>query len=143
MRLKTTPKFPLALLIFCFTLPASGQTQELKIKEVPPAQNVEARFRLFQTDNMWTKLLLDTRNGRVWQVSFSVSKDSESVKLPINTVPLVAGAGERDGRFTLYPTENMWTFILLDQDTGDVWQCQYSMDNDNARWILPITAPRK
>lgn len=35
---------------------------------------------------------------------------------------------ENIGRFTLYPTENMYNFILLDQIDGDVYQAQWSME---------------
>lgn len=118
---------------------ASGQSQGLKID---PPQNIQARFRLFKTENIWTQLLLDTRNGRVWQVTFSVSKDSESVRLPINLEPLAETATSKDGRFTLYPTENVWTFLLLDQGNGNVWQCQYSMADEDHRFIQPILSPK-
>jgi hypothetical protein len=118
-----------AALVLLLSLTSTGQ-------EPPP------RFKLFKTQNMWTQILLDTRLGRVWQVSFSVKKGEDSVRLPINTTALVDILTSRDGRFTLEPTENMWTFLLLDQDGGMVWQCQFSMDNPDARFIDPILPPQ-
>ena len=44
---------------------------------------------------------------------------------------------EVNDRFTLYPTQNIYTFILLDQIEGKTWQVQWSSDREN-RAILPI-----
>lgn len=30
-------------------------------------------------------------------------------------------------RYKLFPTQNMWTFIKLDTQTGQMWQLQYSI----------------
>ena len=35
---------------------------------------------------------------------------------------------ERNGRFFLYPTQNMYNFILLDQVDGRTWQVQWSTE---------------
>jgi hypothetical protein len=37
----------------------------------------------------------------------------------------------------LYPTDNMWNFLMLDQDSGRIWQAQFSIDDEN-RGIFPI-----
>jgi hypothetical protein len=39
--------------------------------------------------------------------------------------------------FTLYPTQNIYTFILLDQLEGKIWQVQWSTDI-KTRAIIPI-----
>ncbi len=97
-----------------------------------PTQNPSAQYRMFRTKNIYTLLKLDTRSGLVWQVQWGESKDR--VVLPINVNPRVTN-GEL-GRFTLYPTNNIYTFILLDQQDGRVWQVQWSWDHD--RFIAPI-----
>ena len=119
----------------------SGTTvaDDLKLK-TGPAQRIDAPFRLFATDNVWTQLLLDTRDGRVWQVCFTVNADGFSGKAPISVKPLVDDIGAKPGRFTLYPTANMWTFLLLDQEDGRVWQCQFAPEAKN-RFILPLEQP--
>ena len=33
-------------------------------------------------------------------------------------------------RFKLFSTQNMWTFIKLDTQTGQMWQVQYSVKGD-------------
>lgn len=37
-------------------------------------------------------------------------------------------------RFKLFPTQNMWTFIKLDTQTGQMWQVQYSVKGDDGRF---------
>lgn len=38
------------------------------------------------------------------------------------------------GRFKLFPTQNIWTFIKLDTQTGQMWLVQYSIKSDNDRF---------
>lgn len=33
-------------------------------------------------------------------------------------------------RFKLFPTQNMWTFLKLYTQTGQIWQEQYSVSDD-------------
>ena len=40
--------------------------------------------------------------------------------------------GEYPGRFELYPTKNVYNFIMLDTATGSTWQVQWSQDNNQA-----------
>ena len=52
------------------------------------------------------------------------------------------------GRFKLFPTQNMWTFIKLDTQTGQMWQVQYSIKGDDGRFEYdlnpnPLIAPDK
>ena len=141
--MKTTTKIAFvasAFLLFVPTLSSqSGPNTPLKFESLTPVQRVDARFRLFKTQNMWTQLMLDTRTGRLLQVSFTVKDDGARGWLPINDKVLVEDEkNAKDGRFTLYPTDNMWTFLLLDQENGRVWQCQYSLEKDG-RFIAPIS----
>lgn len=93
-------------------------------------------YQLFKTTNIWTFLKLNTKNGVIYQIQFSMSEGGrfESV---LNLLPLAFGENAVNGRFTLYPTENMWTFILLDQIDGRTWQVQWSQDSEK-RGIVPI-----
>jgi hypothetical protein len=98
------------------------------------AQRLDARFRLFKTVNTWNFLELDTQTGKVWQVQFSVGEKDERLKLEIS--PAVALSGGKTGRFTLYPTRNMYNFILLDQEVGKTWQVQLSTGKDSGSWLI-------
>ena len=44
---------------------------------------------------------------------------------------------ERSGRFFLYPTENIYNFILLDQIDGRAWQVQWNIEKSD-RTVLRI-----
>ena len=75
---------------------------------------------------MWTFIKLNTRNGLMWQVQYSMKDNRFESSLSI--IPLVEKHNEVDNRFTLYPTQNTWTYILLDQIDGRTWQVQWSID---------------
>ena len=64
----------------------------------------------------------------MWQVHFSVEDDKNTGELILNSLPLVDKEEEINGRFTLYPTENMYNFLLLDQISGTVIQAQWSLE---------------
>jgi hypothetical protein len=42
------------------------------------------RFTLTKTENMWTFILTDTKNGRLWQCQFSVKSDQDRLCVPID-----------------------------------------------------------
>ena len=72
----------------------------------------------------------------MWQVQFDVEGD-DRFEVYLNLVPLVSKDKEVNGRFTLYSTQNVYTFILLDQLDGKMWQVQWSMEA-KYRFIVPI-----
>jgi hypothetical protein len=115
----------LTFLLFAFLALANDARLE-------PTQKPDVSYRLFSTQNIYTLLKLDTRYGRVWQVQWG-DKDHRFI-VPLNTTPLVSIG--KPGRFTLYPTSNIYTFILLDQETGDVWYVQWGELDD--RFIIHI-----
>ena len=95
-------------------------TQE---KETPKATETSlepqgSNYQLFETKNLWTFLRLDTRNGKITQVHFTLDSNGYRGEQVLSKKPLVASDEEKAGRFTLYPTQNMYTFILLDKISG-------------------------
>lgn len=92
-------------------------------------------YKLFPTTNMWIFLKLDTSKGLVKMVQYSMD-DKNRLEAPINYLPLATGEDAIPGRFNLYATQNMWTFILLDQIDGRTWQVQWSLDGKEG--IVPI-----
>lgn len=98
---------------------------------------IEPAFRLFPTQNLWTFIKLDTRNGKMWQVQYDTEGNNRREDY-LNVVSLVyKKEDEVNGRFTLYPTQNMYNFLLLDQIDGRIWQVQWSHEIEN-RLVLPI-----
>lgn len=98
----------------------------------------DIRYKLFQTQNIWTFIKLDTQTGQMWQIQYSVDGEEKRFEYDLNSQILVADGGEQiNGRFELYPTKNIYNFVLLDQISGQCWQVQWSFDNDK-RMVLPI-----
>lgn len=95
-----------------------------------------ANFRLFPTKNMWNFIKLDTRSGKMWQVQYSM-KSNERFEAKLNSSSLVYDEKESIDRFTLCPTQNTYTFLLLDQTDGRVWQVQWSFEAEE-RMVLRI-----
>lgn len=106
--------------------------------KTPTKQEIRenVRYKLFPTENIWTFLKLDTRNGKIWQVQYSIN-DNYRGEVKLNDKALISSDIEENGRFTLYPTKNMYNFILLDQTDGKMWQVQWSIEEDN-RVIIPV-----
>ena len=132
----TCLRLVIVLLAWCGSSNAFTVHAADKVKfETDPPQRLEVRYRLFKTENIWNFLELDTQTGRIWQIQFSVDNDANRARTPINTETLAADG--KNGRFTLYPTSNMWNFLLVDQDNGRIWQVQFSIDDEN-RGIFPV-----
>jgi len=112
--------------------------QETKKPVVPTKQEIKenVRFKMFPTENIWTFLKLDTQSGKIWQVQYSIN-DNFRGEVELNAKALVTGNAAENGRFTLYPTKNMYNYILLDQIDGKMWQVQWSMDEEN-RVVIPM-----
>ena len=85
-------------------------------------------YRLFATTNIWTHILLDTATGRVWQVQFTLDETPAGRSIINESSLLPEGATRKNGRFTLYPTQNMYNFLLLDREDSRIWQLQWSME---------------
>ncbi len=118
----------------------NAQTQEVAVTSAPIPQRLDVGFRLFPTVNIWTFLLLDTSNGRVWQVQYTLTDSTSAGRWVINSKPLVATADARRGRFTIYATHNLFNFVVLDQEDGRAWQMQWSPEADKRGMIHDLTA---
>ncbi|MGE5354952.1 MAG: hypothetical protein ACM3PT_01855 [Deltaproteobacteria bacterium] len=132
------------ILTFSFLLFATVSFAQTQTRQTNTVQqkvlSENTIYQLFPTQNYWTFIKLDTRNGKMWQVHFSVKDDSNTGELVLNSLPLVNKENEVNGRFTLYPTENMYNFLLLDQVDGTVVQVQWSLEAKN-RGIVSVIKP--
>lgn len=120
--------FVFAILIALTSLTAGEPTMV-----VTPTSASINNFVLYPTSNIYTFLKLDTRNGKIWQVQYSM--DENEFETVLNAFSLVMDG--KPGQFALYPTTNNWTFILLDTINGDTWHVQWSQDVKK-RHIIPI-----
>jgi hypothetical protein len=87
-------------------------------------------YRLFSTRNMYTFIKLDTRNGKMWQVQWSNNGSEYRFESTLSDISQVNKGEEKNGRFFLYPTTNIYTFILLDQIDGRTWQVQWGKEDE-------------
>lgn len=98
------------------------------------------RFKMYQTENIYTLLKLDTRTGQVWQVQYGMNDVVACTKTIYynNYYSSIIREDEGfDGRFELYPTKNMYNFILLDTYKGETYQVQWNID-PYKRFIIKI-----
>lgn len=100
------------------------------------SQDESAIWRLYKTDNMWVYLQLNTMNGTICLLQYSL-EELGGIYGIINFQDLVKDNNYFSGRFTLYPTENMFNYILLDQFNGNSWQVQWSFEPENCL-IVPL-----
>ncbi len=126
----------LGIILFAVLVSFSCKNTNTPIAPVKQEVKENVRYRLFPTENIWTFLKLDTRNGKIWQVQYSISNDNRG-EIVLNNNALVSSEVAENGRFTLHPTQNMFNFILLDQTDGKMWQVQWSMEDGN-RGIIPM-----
>ena len=126
------------LFIFTFVVFSIIANAQTDVRQVRPdfSQSPNATYRLFPTSNMWIFIKLNTADGRLWLVQYSI-KSGEQLEIPLSKSERVDENKKKDGRFTLYATQNMYNFLLLDQIDGRVWQVQWSTDGEN-NLVIPI-----
>ena len=98
------------------------------------AQEDIERFKLYETQNINIHLKLDTKKGNVYMVQRETN-EGEAMEVLINIVPIpmlwsseeLANYDESEnviGRYELYPTQNIWTFLMQDVIGGKTYQVQ-------------------
>ena len=88
------------------------------------------RYKMFQTKHDYILLKLDTATGRVWMVQFGMGDKSSRRQVVVDdSSPLDDMDGAINGRFDLYPTNNMYNFILIDTFDGTTYQVQWHTES--------------
>lgn len=111
----------------------SQSTSEAPNQNISTDSNVT--YRLFSTRNMYTFIKLNTKNGQMWQVQWDTK--GNQLETPLSLITLVTKEEEKNGRFFLYPTTNIYNFILLDQLDGRAWQVQWNIEEKD-RMVIRI-----
>ena len=124
------------ILLFLVSLTVSAQSDNNDKVYFSPDANVT--YRLFKTQNMHIFIKLNTSDGTMKLVQFSTSSINDMTEVTLSDEKLAVGTDAKNGRFYLYPTDNFYTFLLLDQINGRVWQVQWSTDPEN-RGIFRIS----
>lgn len=78
-------------------------------------------YKFYDTENYHNQLRLNMKTGEVVQIQDDGYKKNIQESIEINST---------ENRFKLIKTENMWTFILLDEFSGRLWQAQFSVKGE-------------
>lgn len=98
--------------------------------------SLKQRYKIYPTENMYNLLRLDTKTGKIVQIQWSL-EDSNEGYTTINSMDLTNGTSYGSGTFELYPTKNMYQFILLNKVDGRAWHVQWGLEYGK-RWIRQI-----
>lgn len=83
------------------------------------------RYKMYPTQNINILLKLDTATGKVCMVQYGTG-DNIGISVPVDDSSLLYSWDTvQAGRFELYPTQNMYNFILLDTQLGNTYQVQW------------------
>jgi len=130
-RIRLIAALALAALLLSSAAMAQKAQSEPRRPDPISESDVAYPYRLFATTNIWTFILLDTATGRAWQVNYFLD-GTPAVRSVINRSSLLPeGATPKNGRFTLYSTNNMYNFLLLDREDSRIWQLQWSLESKN------------
>ena len=97
-----------------------------------PSNEKPNRYALYKTQNMWTFILLDKFSGLIWQCQYSVEGAEYITSIVINPNAL---SYTLSNKFTIQPMTSMFQFYLINEETGEMWQFQWSTEGDEYRWI--------
>lgn len=111
------------------------KTVPVQVEKIEKNVPVHSRYKMYHTENIYNLLILDTKTGRIEQVQWSLETDTE-FSVEINNADL-SKSGYGAGSFELYPTKNIYQFILIDTHDGRKWHVQWGIEDEN-RWIRPI-----
>ena len=144
------------------------------------------RYKVYETTNIYTSLLLDSATGLIWQLQIGIGDSSSRMKSVLSdyeyaetlediteayneayksweetynskadsivsadnkeyykpmSIEVRINSGiwnlAQNGRFKLYPTGNIYNFIMVDVIDGRTWQVQWNID-DNKRLVYRI-----
>lgn len=116
------------LWLLVYSVSLNAQEHRLMPSSTVSIQNERAKFLLFPTQNIHVFLKLNTRTGEVFMVQYSLDENERFEKKIETGAPFVRKGDQENGRFFLYPTNNIYNFLLLDLIDGRVWQVQWGME---------------
>ncbi len=118
------------LIVLLFIIPIFSFAQECKIP----------KYKVYPTENKEVSLKLDSATGEVWQVEIGVETGEEiASKIDFisnktdSTFEKVTDFSDvmknfrvaQNGRFELFPTNNIYEFLMVDTILGTTYQVQW------------------
>ncbi len=131
------------LLVCLMALLVASCNNTINTENLSPEQAIQKatmdtpRFKMIETDNIHILLKWDTRTGKTWMVQYGLS-DTPALENLINRSHIITEEESWNGRFELYPTKNMFNFIMIDTYNGNTYQVQWSTDEEYC-FTTPIT----
>tara|TARA_Y200000002_G_scaffold83743_1_gene66474 strand:+ start:2448 stop:2858 length:411 start_codon:yes stop_codon:yes gene_type:complete len=131
------------LITLLFIIPIFSFAQECKIP----------KYKVYPTENKEVSLKLDSATGEVWQVEIGVETGEEiASKIDFisnktdSTFEKVTDFSDvmknfrvaQNGRFELFPTNNIYEFLMVDTILGTTYQVQWHNQQEK-RLISAIT----
>ena len=131
------------LIALLFIIPIFSFAQECKIP----------KYKVYPTENKEVSLKLDSATGEVWQVEIGVETGEEiASKIDFisnktdSTFEKVTDFSDvmknfrvaQNGRFELFPTNNIYEFLMVDTILGTTYQVQWHNQQEK-RLISAIT----
>lgn len=92
------------------------------------------QWKIYPTENTHISILLNTGTGEMALIQWSL-KSKEEFIATLN--PKKLSIFNTANTFELYPTSNMYQFLLLDKTFGRVWHVQWGTKREE-RWIREI-----
>ena len=84
---------------------------------------------------MWTFIMLDSFTGRLWQVQYDTRSLDNLLCVSINEE--VLETGDRS-IFSIQPMTSMYQYYLINNESGAMWQFQWTTQGPDYRWIKRI-----
>lgn len=117
------------------TINSALQNLQDQIFQARLTQGNIGRYKVYSTQNIYISLFLDTATGKINLLQWSLDSDKEGIWTLNNEDLSITNFGA--GTFELYPTQNMYQFILIDTVMGRAWHVQWGIEEANC-WIRRI-----
>lgn len=119
--------------------PSQTEVKRLTFEEQMQENTKELpAFKMIATENIYILLKWNTRTGEVWMTQYALS-DTDAIEHKIPSIINVASENSWNGRFELYPTKNMFNFIMVDTYFGNTYQVQWNSKDENC-FVVPINS---
>ena len=108
-----------------------GDTDSMKtvLSDVERCMTIDEVNKYYEAELKW------------WEEEYSVNPENSAEDIELNKPKMEDALNtfnyEKNGKFKLYPTGNMYNFIMVDVESGNTWQVQWSTEK-NQRLVLPI-----
>lgn len=99
-------------------------------------QNSNSAYELYPTENMYNFLKLNTSDGRITQVQYSINKDEARFECSLNSIPMVDASQAQNAGLNCILRKIYIRFCFWITINGRTWQVQWSLDNKAVRGIV-------